>query len=528
MGNAQAMTINTIMLVALGFLVATLLAVIVAPAYRNRTMRLTTDALRRSLPLTESEIRADRDRMRAEHAIRIHNLETQLERVTLGSARQKIEVNRRDARISELEGLTNTQTAQLEELDNAKRVLEQTITDRLPKIEGRLNEARKLLQQRDNEVTALADTAQRQARAIAEATQINTQQGTELEQLRTALSTRAARNTEALADQRFDGEIALRSEIEALRAKSRDQTSLIERLQSVIANPASGAEPGVVAAVTGALGAASKATLDASAAEFTRLQAEFGDLKSAYALARAKAEAAEAETTGARSSEAELRKLKSERQDLTAEVARLKAALTAYEDGPSTERGGRESPIAMKSKISALEVQTREQTSIIESLRAEIAAVNERLARQAAHYMEEMKKLGAGSIQTSSGVPRTEPKRSTLADRINDPRVVRLSTGPERNPADTIETSPTGDVAPAARMFSLVDAKAGDKAAVDVPAVAPSPSGQPAVANPQPSLAAMASTAATASGSSVAAINDKPRRPRLLERITSIEKSGGE
>ncbi|NJM54661.1 MAG: hypothetical protein HC841_00910 [Verrucomicrobiae bacterium] len=246
------MTINTMMLVALGFLIAALLAVLIAPAYRNRTMRLTADAVRRTLPLSESEIRADRDRMRAEHAIRIHNLETQLERVTLGSARQKIEVNRRDARISELEGVANAQKAQLEELENAKRVLEQTITDRLPKIEGRLSEARRLLQQRDYEVTALAETAQRQARAIAEATQINTQQGTELEQLRTALSTRAVRNQDALADQRFDGEIALRSEIEALRAKSRDQASLIERLQSVIANPASGADPGVVAAVTGA------------------------------------------------------------------------------------------------------------------------------------------------------------------------------------------------------------------------------------------------------------------------------------
>jgi uncharacterized coiled-coil protein SlyX len=575
------MTINTIMLVALGFLIAALLAVLIAPAYRNRTMRLTADALRRSLPLTESEIRADRDRMRAEHAIRIHNLETQLERVTLGSARQKIEVNRRDARISELEGVGNGQKAQLEELENAKRVLEQTITDRLPKIEGRLTEARRLLQQRDYEVTALAETAQRQARAIAEATQINTQQGTELEQLRTALSTRAARNQDALADQRFDGEIALRSEIEALRAKSRDQASLIERLQSVIANPASGAEPGVVAAVTGALGAASKATLEASVAEFNRLQAEFAELKGAYALARAKVEAAEAANTGARTSEAELHKLKAEIQDFGAEVARLKAALATYEEGPTTERGTRETPMAMKAKISALEAQAKEQTSTIESLRAEVAGVNERLARQSAHYMDEMKKLGAGTVQTSSGqaaagqalpgqppsqfIPaRPEPKRASLADRITDPRVVRLPSGnagttdaehtptaPDPVPKAAQNPVPSPVAAPqvasplAARMFSLVDGSAGEKAAaepvaaklpnapfpnVPLPDVSPQ---HPAAAStqpqplPQPSLAAMAGASATpAAAPPEAQADTKPRRPRLLERIASIEKSG--
>lgn len=527
------MTINTIMLVALGFLAAMLIAVIIAPAYRNRTMRLTAEALRRSLPLTETEIRAERDRMRAEHAIRVHNLESQLERVTLGSARQKIEVNRRDARISELEGRVNAQTSKIEELENAKRVLEQTVTDRLPKIEGRLGEARKLLQQRDREVTTLAETAQRQARAIAEAGQINNQQGVELEQLKTALSTRAARNQDALADSRFDGEVALRSEIEALRAKSRDQASLIERLQSVIANPSSGAEPGVVAAVSGAIGAASKATLEASTAEFNRLHAEFTELRTAYALARAKVEAAEAQTEGARSNEAELRKLKSETQDLAAEVARLKAALAAYEGAETTERGTRETPIAMKAKISALEAQSKEQASTIESLRAEVSAVNERLARQAAHYMDEMKKLGAGSVQTSGPIARSEA-RPSLAERISDPRVVKLTPLADKK-AGALDTGAAalsaGIQQSAAAQHSA--AQPGSASARIVNLVEPGGNAEAAPPAPQPSLAAMSDrmpapqAANAAPAAATAPQNDAPsapRRPRLLERITSIEK----
>ena len=204
------MTINTAMLVGLGFLIAALFAVLIAPAYRRRTVRLTTKALKRSLPLTEAEMRADKDRLRADHAIRVHNLESQLEKLSLSSSRQVIEVNRRDARISDLEGVVTGQKTHLDELDNARRVLEQTVTDRLPKIEQRLTEARKLLSQRDSEIATLADTAQKQARALAEAIQINTQQSSEIERLTAAIATRAARNQDGLGDARFDAEVALR------------------------------------------------------------------------------------------------------------------------------------------------------------------------------------------------------------------------------------------------------------------------------------------------------------------------------
>lgn len=537
------MTINTIMLVALGFLVATLLAAIIAPAYRNRTMRLTAEALRRALPQSEVEIRAERDRMRAEHAIRIHNLETQLERATLNSARQKIEVNRRDARISELEGIADRQRSDLDELENARRVLEQTVTDRLPKIEGRLADARRLLQQRDTEVTTLAETAQRQARAIAEASQINAQQGVEIEQLRTALSTRAARNADAPPDSRFDSEIALRAEVEALRTKARDQASLIDRLQAIVANPASGAEPSVVEVLSNAVGAASRATLDASVAEFNRLQGEFSELKSAYALARAKVEAAEAETSGARQNEADLRKLKAEKEDLSAEVARLKAALAAYETTDPTERGVKETPIAMKAKISALEAQAKEQSTLIESLRAEVAAVNERLARQAAHYMDEMKKLGAGTVQATTGAPaRTEPKR-TLADRITDPRVVRLAPLGDKLNAEAIGTA-TAALGSEPKSVDAFDRQAqaetnealGEAAAqlgrvltLVETAPQPEPPADASHATPaQPSLAGMSQpaqqTPVSVAQQPATGSDAKPRRPRLLERITSIDK----
>src|SRR5665647_1868357 len=124
-----------VMLAALGFLTAALLALFIAPLYRRRVARLTTEMLKRSMPLTEAEIRADKDRLRAEFAIRIHKLETKVEEATEASARQMVELNRRDAAISDLEGEVSHQRSFLEEHENARRVLEQTIMDRLPKVE---------------------------------------------------------------------------------------------------------------------------------------------------------------------------------------------------------------------------------------------------------------------------------------------------------------------------------------------------------------------------------------------------------
>src|SRR5262245_51113567 len=231
-----------VMLGALGFLTAALLLLFIAPLYRRRVARLTTDMLKRSMPLTESEIRADKDRLRAEYAIRIHKLEMKVEEATEAAARQMVELNRRDAAISGLEVEASQQRASLEEHENARRVLEQTIMDRLPKVEHRLAEARKLLFQRDREIVTLSQGSDKQARALEEATQINAQQADEVHRLKAALNTRAARNREGLGDPRFDGEVALRTEIESLRSKTRDQAAVIARVQGMRTRAGPGAD----------------------------------------------------------------------------------------------------------------------------------------------------------------------------------------------------------------------------------------------------------------------------------------------
>jgi hypothetical protein len=504
-------SIEMVMLVALGFLTAALLTLFLSPLYRRRVARLTTDLLKRSMPLTEAEIRADKDRLRAEYAIRIHKLEMKVEEATEAAARQMVELNRRDAAISGLEVEASQQRASLEEHENARRVLEQTIMDRLPKVEHRLAEARKLLFQRDREIVTLSQGSEKQARALEEATQINVQQSDEVHRLKAALNTRAARNREGLGDPRFDGEVALRTEIESLRSKTRDQAALIARLQAMLtrAGPAADAAAALVDREAPAGSNGSHEPSRPAKVMGRRKGLGLGDAKNT-STPPLKAVEGGAEVAAAASalddtqSQTEIRRLKAVNQDQAAEVSRLKAALMTYESADSADRGIKDSKIALKARLSALKALSDEQGSTIQVLRAEVASGNERLARQAAYFMEEMRRLGSGTVPATAPARRAppEPGSRPLVERINDPRVTRIvRAGPPEEEAQ--KSNPR-------RVSGFLKALDGE-----------TPQETAGAAEPAPAATAEAKPEAPASGEAA-----KPsRRARLLERITGLDKT---
>jgi chromosome segregation ATPase len=423
-------TIQSAMLVALGFFSAGLIGFLVAPLYGRRSARIAAEQLRATMPLSSAEIAADKDRLRATYALTIHKLEQKIEKNAYWAARQRVELNRRDAGISELEGEVERLRAALEEHENARRVLEQTIAERMPKVEFRLNETKKLLFHRDREIGDLTQSSQRQMQALEEATQINAQQRDEIHRLNATLAARAARNRETLADPRFDGEVALRAEIESLRSKTRDQSALISRLQSALSNAASSRADQAAASQPGSSGAAQQpapaqpamSTVDQTD-ELNRLRKDLVEAENALRSARGMAEAGHA---GQAAFETQIRSLTSVNQDQAAELARLKAALATYEAEDVDDRTLKESKVAMRARVSALQAQAEEQSSTIQRLRAEIAAANEKLARQAAHFMDEMRRLGAGTLPTAGS--RRDPNGRTkqaLVERINAPRPSR-------------------------------------------------------------------------------------------------------
>jgi chromosome segregation ATPase len=499
------MSIQTAMLVALGFLAASLLGLLLASAFWSRAVRLTTIRIKQSMPVSESEIKADRDRLRAEYAIKVHKLETQLDQAKLERARHLIDINRRDASISALESNVGQYKADLEENQNARRVLEQTVTDRLPKVEARLSEAKRLLFNRDREIADLTQGAKKHKLALEEASSVHAQQHAQIERLSSVLTTRTGRPR---SDNLPESESALRSEVEALRHKTREQAILIDRLQVRLGHgyllPGAGSTPSTLGTTQPA--AQAEGDMD-------RLRQDLSEAEAALSAARS-AGGTEADAIRA-GMEREIRGLKARAEDQAGEIARLRAALSAFEqfDGKSVNSLGN-SKIALKAKLGSAQAQADQQATTITRLRAELAAAHERLARQAAHFMGEMRRIGAGSVPTSGQARR--PQRSSeqrLAERVSQiTRTQRPATAASATAtATTTATVPAEPVAaeppkPATNGHTDTTAAAAAGAATKPEVEKPS-SESPAAEMPQATK-----------------ISGERRRPRLLDRITSLAK----
>src|SRR5690606_27968148 len=136
-------------------------------------------------------------------------------------------------------------------------------------------------------------------------------------------------NREGFVDPRFEGEVALRTEIEALRAKTRDQTAQIARPQSLVARAGPAAEGGDAHFVGGSDDAMRPAKV-----------AGRGAKNGAGADADAPLRALDKASDGPDPQTlAEIRRLKSVNQDQAAELSRLKAALATYEAADKDDRG---------------------------------------------------------------------------------------------------------------------------------------------------------------------------------------------
>lgn len=223
--------IEALMLVSLGFFAASLLALLVAPAAWARAVRLTSHRIRNSLPINETEIRAEKDQLRATHAVVVHQLEKKIERAEMSAARQRVELNRREARISELDDERVKLTAQRDENRNARHVLAQTLNERLPRAEDRLRETRELLKARDTQVAKFVKAATAQHIALAEAENQIRQQDEEARRLQAALTARQYAVRQKVPTEGLEQTVALQSEVRELRERTATQARLIERIQ---------------------------------------------------------------------------------------------------------------------------------------------------------------------------------------------------------------------------------------------------------------------------------------------------------
>ena len=179
--------IQAVLLIALGFLTASLVGVLVAPALWHRASRLSRKRLEQTLPVTLPEIQAAQDQLRASYAVRMRRLETALAGAKQKAAAQLVDNSRLQMQIVALKDQMADLDLSLSERRNAATVLEQTITRRFPELDREITEAKTQLQERVHAIQDLSNKLNRRSEDLEDAQRAATSYEEEVARLRQAL-----------------------------------------------------------------------------------------------------------------------------------------------------------------------------------------------------------------------------------------------------------------------------------------------------------------------------------------------------
>ena len=107
--------VQSLLLFTLGFLVATLLGLLLAPFLWRRAQALMRRRLEALVPMTLDEVRADRDALRAEHAMAMRRLEMENEEIRQLDAVHLVEISRARETLKTRDNAISERDARLED-----------------------------------------------------------------------------------------------------------------------------------------------------------------------------------------------------------------------------------------------------------------------------------------------------------------------------------------------------------------------------------------------------------------------------
>ena len=363
----------------LGFLSAGFIALIVAPMVWRRAVALTKKRIEASVPLTLTEIQADKDRMRAEFAMATRRLEINFKNFREKAAAQIVEINRNREELKQLmaerterhEALTRLE-AQAGEIRAELRRRE----DELQVLTEKLEEAENLLERRAGEIEKLGrmyddasfTASNRQVELVARENEIG-KLNNDMATLRGERRDIDRRSQELAAENQASRE-ALKAEQErALALEAR-----IERLLSTVADRDEKIDRGErevsrmrdsVKASSGAEGEF-QAQIVALQAEKSKLESEKAEIADQLATI----------TTGAKQKETEklMTKLSADRdlleerlKVLTRENRKLKVDVAVHERTKSEEwNGGQRQSAMLREQMNELAAEVVKLTAALE------------------------------------------------------------------------------------------------------------------------------------------------------------------
>ena len=193
----------------LGLLTAGLLSLMIMPAIWRRASRLTLRRFEAATPISFSEIRAEKDQIRAEFAMATRRLEMSVEELREKGARQLVEINRNQQTIQSLRTECGDRAAIAAELREQERLLRAELLEKeesLAEKSAGLRQARRELRDRQHNVEKLeraVERAARQAKTVAAPSNDNADQDvleTEIAELKTAKSAAELKLAKAQGD----------------------------------------------------------------------------------------------------------------------------------------------------------------------------------------------------------------------------------------------------------------------------------------------------------------------------------------
>jgi chromosome segregation ATPase len=150
--------IEPIMFFGLGFLIASLLGLVIVPLVHARAVRLTARRLEAATPVSMAEIQADKDQLRAEFAMSTRRLEMSVDQLKGKTTSQLAELGKKTDAINRLKAELGEKTATLFALEAREKALKEqlhTTEDELAIKTNALREAERALADRQGELGRL-------------------------------------------------------------------------------------------------------------------------------------------------------------------------------------------------------------------------------------------------------------------------------------------------------------------------------------------------------------------------------------
>jgi chromosome segregation ATPase len=415
--------IEPIMYFGLGFLAATLLALIIMPFVHGRAERLTTRRLEAAIPVSLAEIQADKDQLRAEFAMSTRRLEMSVDQLKRKTTGQLAELGKKADAINQLKAEVGEKTATIFALEarekNFKDQLHATEDELAAKTDA-LHEAERALADKQAELARLTGNLDdRSVTSDSQRVEIVALK-TQVDALKTQVADlgRAVKDTEGRLEQERRGAEAAANELALERGQVEKLGERVGQLEHQLAVQTTEAE---------ILGRR-VAELETRLAEQARMLGERererdqlrldleaarrveNDLRQELAgVDRRHGAATDALASEKASAEAQLDRAREERAKLQREIAAMKR------EAETSWAAERVENALLRERINDVAAEVVRLTSVIEGPGSRIEAI--------------LAETGAPTPAVNGVPPTGEEPRGSLADRIRalQSRASRLS-----------------------------------------------------------------------------------------------------